>query len=173
MQFINAFNIYDLIFIIIILISAIIGLLRGGVVEIFNLSTWLLAFFINRAFGNKITMHLPKMLNNIIFNTLLHNIISYFIVLILIAIIGTILKKLIHRMVDKIGLNGVDHAFGMVFGMVRGVIISSILIMLINVLAIDSNKIWQQSKIYVYIKPIVSSLSIAMLNITHKSMILP
>ena len=55
---------YDVIFFAIIIFSAVMALIRGGVAEVLSLSIWFAAFGIMRHFGNQIDTFIPANISN-------------------------------------------------------------------------------------------------------------
>lgn len=148
----NNLMLYDIVFLLIILVSTLFGLFRGGVAELLSLSTWFIALWAMHKFGAYLNNYIP----NNISNPLLRSIIIYFIVFIVVAIIIAILKKLIHPIINSIGLNGLNYLIGFIFGIMRGVMICAIIIVVIEMLNLDTGHTWQNARLYPVIKPVAT-----------------
>lgn len=152
MNSINSINIFDLSFSIIIILSAIIALFRGAVVEILSLSTWFIAFWATHKFATYLNPYVP----NIIENKLLRSGVIYLLLFILIAILITILKKLLSGLIKNIGLTGLDRLLGLLFGTIRGLLICAIIIIIIKVFDLNNTDTWPKARIHDVIQPVVN-----------------
>ncbi len=142
-------NNYDLIFCSVIIISVILSLFRGGLLEILSLCAWFVALWLMHRYGNFV----DKFITLKITNTLIRSVIIYFIFFIFIKIIFTIIKKIFSRAFTYLGLNGLDVFIGVVFGALRGVFICSIIIIIVEIFHIDDMHNWEKARSYLIIKP--------------------
>jgi membrane protein required for colicin V production len=144
-------TIYDIVFLGIILVSAIFATIRGGIAELLSLSVWFIALWAMHQFGAYLNHYIP----NNISNQLIRSAIVYLTLFIIVAIIVSLIKKLIAPIINNIGLNGLNYLLGFIFGIVRGVIICAIIIVVIEMLSLDGGHTWQNSKLYPIIQPII------------------
>ncbi len=142
---------YDVVFIGIILFSAVMALIRGGVSEILSLSVWFLAFAFMRNFSSLIDGHIPPSVTNPLFRS----VIVFIIAFIVIAIFVAILKKLCASIISSIGLGGLNYLIGAAIGIVRGILICAILVIVVEMLKFDPSHAWQKSRLYPVINPVV------------------
>lgn len=142
---------YDFIFGIIVLVSAIFGIMRGGVAELLATSTWFIALFIMRQYSSQIEAILPSMISNQILRSLL----SYVIAFVGVAIVITIIKLIFHKIIKNLGLGGLNYLIGALFGVVRGLIISALIIVVIEVFHFDAQQSWRSSLISPLLVPTV------------------
>lgn len=143
---------YDIVFFGIILSSSLLAFIRGGVTEILSLSTWFIAFWAMSKFGYLIDRFIPLNINN----NLIRNIIIFVIAFILVAIFIAILKKLLINFFQAIGLGGVNRLIGIAFGILRGIILCAIMVLVIEILRLDTTHTWQNSRLYPILKPTVT-----------------
>ena len=146
---------YDIAFIAIIALSTIFALFRGAIIELLNLSAWIIAIYSISKFGPMISRFIPANITN----PLVKNLIAFIIIFILLAIIISLLKKVLTQVIDSIGLGTLNYLLGALFGIIRGVVICSIIILLLEVFNVDTHRSWQRAKIYPLIFPVVVWLS--------------
>ncbi|MCK5478776.1 MAG: CvpA family protein [Methylococcales bacterium] len=124
-----------------ILISSVIGLLRGFIREAFSLVIWVIAIWVGLTFSRE-------------FSGFLDGIISYpsariataFAVLFLVTLIlGALISYLLGELVKKTGLTGSDRFAGMIFGIARGLVVVSIVVMLAGLTPLPEDSWWKES----------------------------
>ena len=143
---------YDIVFFGIIAFSAILAFIRGGIVEILSLSTWFIAFWALHKFGSFIERFIP----NSISNELLRSIIIFIVIFLAVAIVITLFKKLVANFINTIGLGSLNYIIGIGFGIIRGIFACALLIIVIQILNLDSSKSYTQSKLYPVLSPVVN-----------------
>src|SRR5579863_1651790 len=143
---------YDIIFFGIIAFSAVLAFIRGGIVEILSLSTWFIAFWALHKFGTSLEPFIP----NSISKDLLRSIIIFIVIFLIIAIAMAILKKLLANFINTIGLGGLNYIIGIGFGIIRGIFACALLIIVIQMLDLDSSKSYAKSKLYPVLSPVVN-----------------
>lgn len=141
---------YDIIFFGIITFSAILAFIRGGVAEILSLSSWFIAFWLMHKIGDRIDHLLP---NNITDQTLRH-IIAFIVIFVVVAILITIIKKLLSSVILAIGLSGINYLIGIIFGIIRGILICAVLIVIVQLLHLDTKHTYQRSHLYPILEPV-------------------
>lgn len=131
----------DYAIIILILISSVIGLLRGLVREAFSLVTWVVAFWVSLSFSREFS----NLLAGIISYPSVRSAIAFLILFIVTLILGALLSYMLSELVKKTGLTGSDRFIGMFFGIARGVIIISIVVMLAGLTPLPEDLWWKES----------------------------
>ena len=113
MEFLN-FNYIDLVIVTLLLITSIIGLNNGFVVEFFNFLIWTFSIILSILFTNNLLI-----LN--FFNT---NIIISMIIFFIFFLLSFVILKLVvyYFIIDykKTNTNFVNRSFGLIFGFVKG-----------------------------------------------------
>lgn len=126
-----------------ILVSAVIGVLRGFIKEAFALATWVIAVGVG--------MHYSRD-----FAVLLKGVISYpsariaaafGILFFMTLILGSLISFILHHLIEKTGLTGTDRLLGMVFGVGRGAVLVSVLVMLAGITPLPEDPWWKQSSL--------------------------
>ncbi len=124
-----------------ILISSVIGLLRGLIKEAFSLFTWVVAIWVGLNFSRD-------------FSTFLESIIpypsakiaaSFAILFFLTLIIGSIISFLLGELIEKTGLTGSDRFAGMIFGIIRGGVVVSLIIVMAGLTPLPEDPWWKES----------------------------
>lgn len=146
--------IIDFIILFVLLISLLISVFRGFVKESISLGTWFAAAYIGLTFANKLASLMPAS----IAQPSLRIGISFAILFIVTMIIGTALKFLLGRFVDKTGLSSTDRAVGALFGLLRGVLIICIIIIIAELTPITQDSWWQSSVLIPHFAKLVAWL---------------
>ncbi len=124
-----------------ILISSIIGLMRGFIKEAFSLFIWMVAIWVGLTFSRE-------------FSVFLEDVISYpsariataFALLFIVTLIlGALISFLLGELVKKTGLTGSDRFAGMFFGVARGLVVVSIVVMLAGLTPLPEDSWWKES----------------------------
>lgn len=127
--------------IILIILSAVIGLIRGFVREAFSLATWVAAFGLAIMYVQPLAEQLPFAGQSEVVRLGIAFAVIFFSVL----VIGSILNHLLSTAVSSIGLGGIDHLLGGVFGILRGGLIITLLVLLMSVTAYPKQAWWQDA----------------------------
>ncbi len=108
----------DIFFIVLILVAAIRGYIRGFVTEIFSVAGPILALlgaiFLSKPLSRIIT---PLSLNG---GELGNQIISFLILFVVIYLVIFLLQKMLHGLLEKMHLVGADRALGVLLGILEG-----------------------------------------------------
>ena len=132
---------FDLVIIVIIIISALISLVRGFVKESISLASWLVAGFI--AF--RYFAPLASLLEPYIESPTIQTGIAFSILFVCSLIVGAAVNFMASTMVAKTGLSGTDKSLGVVFGAARGVLIVTMLVLLAGLTPMPEETWWQDS----------------------------
>jgi len=124
-----------------VLISSIIGLLRGFVREAFSLVIWIVAIWVGLTFSREFSFFLEGVITYPS-----ARIASAFAILFLVTLIlGALISFLLGELVKKTGLTGSDRFAGMIFGIARGLVVVAIVIMLAGVTPLPEDSWWKES----------------------------
>lgn len=113
------FNSADYIILFILIVSMVYGFIRGFVRELFSFIVLLLAFWIALEFSDNIAVYLAY----IIVHPILQFAAGFVVLFIGTLIIGAVIGWLLGKMIEKSGLSMWDHCLGLLFGFIRGIII--------------------------------------------------
>ena len=140
----SALNWADWTIVAMLAVSCLISLMRGFVKEALSLLVWLLASFVAITFHERLEAVLAQWIKTPSIRSLL----AFAALFIVTLIIGSIVTRLLHSLVEASGLGGLDRLLGMVFGAARGILIVLALIILAPMaLPVKQDGWWQQSKL--------------------------
>lgn len=131
----------DLVVVVILALSAIVGLFRGFFREVISVATWVLSIWVAIRFSPDLAVHVPASIEE----PALRVGIAFALVFLLGLIIGGVIGVIVGRLVRRIGLGGLDRFLGLIFGLARGVLIALLLVLAGRLLAFDSHPAWQES----------------------------
>ena len=129
----------DIVIILLILLSAAIGLVRGLVKEVLSLVSWVAAFLIAVYFSQDLAQYLPDTWGS---GSVL--VALAFIALFVATLIAAgIVRWMIGQLVESTGLSGTDRFLGFVFGSARGFLVA--VVVLIGVREIAGDARWYRN----------------------------
>lgn len=126
----------------IIVVSLLVGALRGLVKEAFSLAVWIAAFLLAFQFSGVLAdglqdiISLPSARTGLAFSG----------IFIAVLIIGGLLTYLIGKLVESTGLSGTDRLLGGVFGAARGLILVIVMILVAGLTPIPRDPWWGESR---------------------------
>ena len=124
-----------------ILISSVIGLLRGLIREAFSLIIWVVAIWVGLTFSREFSGFLEGLIDYPSARIAAAFAVLFFITLIL----GSLISYLLGELVKKTGLTGSDRFAGMIFGIARGLVVVAIIIMLAGLTPLPEDSWWKES----------------------------
>ena len=110
---------FDVIILVLILISALFAFFRGFSLELLSISVWVISFFGSYAYGNNLVNFFNKIINNILISTG----ISYTVVFIIIFVIFSFFTRKFSIYIKDSYVGLIDKSLGFIFGILRGYII--------------------------------------------------
>jgi membrane protein required for colicin V production len=137
-----------------VLVSCLIGLLRGLFREAMSLAVWVGAAWVAARYGDWLSPRLAEF----VANTQLRLWAARIGLLITILIGGGILSWLLAKILRSTGLGGADRFAGMVFGLARGMLLASLAIIVLKAAGFDDQPWWRQSKLIPYVAPVADTL---------------
>ncbi len=135
------FNYFDIAIVVIILITALIGFMRGIVWMGIFLATWAAAILLAIQYKDAVAQALPIKLSSEIAQTGLAALLIFLGVL----IVGAIINFLFSKAVDAVGLGAFDRILGTGLGVALGALAITLLTMLLGLTELPNQKAWSQS----------------------------
>lgn len=132
----------DYIILAIIVISVLVGALRGFVKEAFSLAVWVLAFLLAFQYSGD----LAQLLENRVELPSARTALSFAGLFLAVLLVGGLLTYLVGKLVEKTGLSGTDRLLGAVFGGARGLILVIFMILVTGLTPVPQDQWWQQSR---------------------------
>jgi membrane protein required for colicin V production len=136
-------NYVDITIVVIILITALIGFMRGFVWMAIFLATWTAAILLAYTYKEQLAPLLPVNLDN---ETLQLGL-AFLIIFIGTLIAGAIINYLFSKAVSAIGLGTFDRILGMGLGIVLGALGVTLITMLLSFTELPSQEVWAKSKL--------------------------
>jgi membrane protein required for colicin V production len=131
----------DYTIIALILISSVIGLLRGFIREAFSLVIWVIAIWVGLTFSREFSSFLEDLMSIPSARIATAFAVLFFVTLIL----GALISYLLGELVKKTGLTGSDRFAGMIFGIARGLVVVAIIVMLAGLTPLPEDSWWKES----------------------------
>jgi membrane protein required for colicin V production len=147
-------NVTDYLVIAAVVISAIVGAMRGFLREAVALATWLVALFVAWHFADLIEPHLGGLLSGSYVKPWAARVIIVLLILLLGAAIGAMLDHFVRLSI----FSGMDRFLGLVFGLMRGVVLLGVFIILAQLLRLDGEKWWTRSMLVPYGESVANGL---------------
>ena len=133
----------DFVILALVGISAIIGLLRGFVLELFSVATWLVAIWVGLSFSREFSGYLESLISLPSARMAASFAVLFFVTLILGGLFGSLLAQI----VLKSGLTGSDRFAGLLFGIGRGMLVVSVLVLLAGLTPLPEDPWWRESQL--------------------------
>ncbi len=122
-------------------LSALLGLMRGFVVEVLALVVWVAAFWLAFVYGESVAL----VFGDAVASPSARLFLAYAALFVLALVVGGIVTWLLGRLMKSSGLGGIDRLLGMVFGLVRGAALGCVLVLVLGFTAMPQDVWWQQS----------------------------
>lgn len=144
----------DYIILAIIVISAVMGLVRGLLREAIAVITWVLAIILAWSFASSLEPYLGGVLEGSPLRIWAARVIIFVFVLLLGGAIAVILGHYVRVSMFA----GMDKFLGFVFGIVRGVVIVGAFTIAVQALRLDEDPSWKRSRLMPYAIGVASAL---------------
>jgi len=144
----------DWVFIVIVLLSTLVGLWRGFVREALSLATWVAAFWLAWAFSDVAAGWFARWVETPSLQMVAGFALLFFIVL----IVGALVNHFAAIALERTGLTSTDRAVGTLFGLLRGAVLIAALVLVGLLLRLNRDTWWAQSLFIEYIEPVATWL---------------
>jgi membrane protein required for colicin V production len=142
----------DWIALVIVVLSALIGLKRGFTREVLSVVTWVLAVVVAMSFSDRLSLLLVQWIQTDSWRLAT----AFGILFVLTLIVGAMLNHVLSEFVRMIGLGGLDRTLGVLFGVLRGAIVVVLLLVLARLLTLDEQ--WRDGFVMPMAEPVVQAL---------------
>ena len=147
-------NITDYLVIAAIIISAVVGAMRGFLREAIALVTWIVALFIAWHFSDLIAPHLGGLLAGSQVRVWAARVILVVLILLLGAGIGATIAHFVRLSI----FSGMDRLLGFVFGALRGMVLLGVFVILGQLLRLEGERWWSRSVLIPYGESVANGL---------------
>jgi membrane protein required for colicin V production len=135
-------NIIDYLLIAVLLVSILVGAMRGFLREAVSLVTWIVAFFLAWQFAGTLEPHLGDWLGQY---PQARTWVARGLVFLIVLLIGTAVAGILGHFVRLSIFSGLDRFLGMLFGALRGLVVLGLLVIFGQLLRLDSEDWWRKS----------------------------
>jgi membrane protein required for colicin V production len=122
-------------------ISALVGLIRGLIREVFSLALWGVAVWLGLSFARDFSGRLDQLIPV----PSLRMAAAFALIFIGTLLLGGLLGYLLGKLVEGTGLSGTDRLAGLLFGVARGGLIVAVLVFLGGMTPLPQDPWWKQS----------------------------
>jgi membrane protein required for colicin V production len=137
-------NAADILILAVLALSLLFGLWRGFVSEVLSLLCWVAAFWVAWAFGDRVAQLYQAYLSE----PAACLIAGYVTCFLGVLILGALLGWLVHKLMEGGGLRAGDRFLGALFGLARGLLLVTFVVLLAGFTAVPrESKAWRQSLI--------------------------
>ena len=137
------FNYVDIGIVVVILLTALVGMIQGFVWMIIFLVTWITAIFLAVTYSEELSQALPINLSN----ELIQTGIAALLIFLGVLLAGALVNFLFGKAIKAIGIGAIDRIFGTALGIALGVLILSLLTMLAGMTPFPDQDIWKTSSL--------------------------
>ncbi len=139
----------DLGILVLVVLSLIVGFIRGFVREAISLMTWVAAIGFALLYFKALAVELPFA----VYNEIARLGIAFALIFFSVLVIGAVINFLLSTAISSIGLGGFDRFLGAVFGALRGGLVVVLLIILMGVTSYPGQSWWIESRLVPYFEP--------------------
>jgi membrane protein required for colicin V production len=136
----------DVLILLVLLGSTLIGALRGFIREAISLAFWILAIWAAWQFGPVVEPHLGGLLAD----PKIAPWVGRLVILVLVLIVGWGVAMLLSYFTRSLGLGTLDRVLGVFFGIVRGMVLVGLLVIGGELLHLNQEEWWGRSKLVHY-----------------------
>ncbi|HQT26920.1 MAG TPA: CvpA family protein [Burkholderiales bacterium] len=126
----------------IVIVSVLLGVMRGFVRETLSLAAWFAAFWSANHFSPMLSGMLPQGISG----APLRILVAFAAIFLVTLIVLALLTKLLSGMVKKAGLGWMDGMLGFMFGFARGALIVLVLVLLSGLTSFPESATWQHAQ---------------------------
>ncbi|MBI5276615.1 MAG: CvpA family protein [Burkholderiales bacterium] len=132
----------DWVVLAVLLVSVLLGVLRGLVYEVLSVLSWLAAFVVAQWLAPDVAVMLPMGEAG----EAIRYAGAFLVVFIATVFAGGLLAWLTKKMVEAVGLRPVDRTLGAAFGLVRGIVLVLVLAVVVHVTPLKNGEWWTESR---------------------------
>lgn len=133
----------DYVILALIGVSAVIGLFRGFIREVFSVATWVLAIWVGLMFSRGLSSYFETVISP----PSARMAASFALLFLVTLILGSLVGYLLGQLVSKSGLTGSDRFIGLLFGIARGVLVIAVLVLLAGLTPLPNDPWWLESQL--------------------------
>jgi membrane protein required for colicin V production len=136
------FTSFDYAVMAVIGLSALRGMWKGLLSEVFGLVGWVVAFFVAAHFVGSVVPYIPA---NWPGGALTQWMIAFVLIVGGVLLVSSVASALLTRITEVTGLRGIDRSLGLLFGVVRGAILVVVLVALAGLTELPQMEFWRKA----------------------------
>jgi membrane protein required for colicin V production len=136
------FTSFDYAVMAVIGLSALRGMWRGLLAEAFGLVGWIVAFFVAGHFVASVVPYIPATWPG---GALTQWLIAFLLIVAAVLVVSSVASALLTRIIEVIGLRGIDRSLGLLFGLVRGAILVVVLVAFAGLTELPQHDFWRNA----------------------------
>ena len=148
------FAYYDLFFLLIIFLSVLHALFKGGIATVFSTLSWLLALYLIHVYGKYFYEFVYQYINNLF---IVHLVVFIFIFLVVVILL-VFLNRIIIYLLKQLNLNELNIIIAIIFGVLRGILFVTILSKVLEYIMPQQAVIIHSTRLYILIEPMIRLL---------------
>ena len=145
----------DIAIIGLILISVLVGFIRGFTKELMSIAAWVISIYLAFKFNYLGASYFEEYINNEVGRNIASGAVIFVVSLFLLSFLGYVISKI----ASKKGIKGTDRVLGLVLGFFRGILIISFLIVVSSIFNVQNTAIWKSSSLVEYFQPVASKIN--------------
>jgi len=134
-------TIFDLVVLIIFIVSVLLSIVRGIVRESLSLAGWVVAYMAAKMFAKDFVIVLPLSITD----DSLRMVISYVAVFLAVLIVMSMVTMLASALIRTVGLGLVDRSLGALFGFARGLLVVLLLVLSAGLTTLPQEPFWKKA----------------------------
>ncbi|MEJ2767888.1 CvpA family protein [Mycetohabitans sp. B46] len=138
---------FDYAVITLIGLSALRGMWRGLLAEVFGLIGWGVAFIVATIYAPALARYVPE---NWPGGVLTQYLVAFFGLAAAVLVVSGVVGALLTRLADAGGLRGVDRTLGILFGLIRGVLLVLVLVAAAGLTELPRQDFWRNAMFRAY-----------------------
>jgi membrane protein required for colicin V production len=142
----------DIVLLVVIAVSTLLGVLRGFITTVVGTLSWLLAGWASIQYGSVATAWLSKGQSPSGSEYLAGYVLAFAAVLIAVTVLGKLLRAGVHA----VFLGGLDRLLGLALGLLRGVLLALLVVLVMSFTPLTSAPAWRQSVMLPLLLPAVA-----------------
>lgn len=136
----------------VIVISVVVGALRGFIKEVFSLLVWAAAFLVAYHFAGDVA----RLMEGAVTLPSARTAMGFSGLFIAVLLVGGLINYLLGRLVVSTGLSGTDRLLGGVFGAARGLVLTVAVLLVCGFTPIPGDPWWKESQTIQRMLPLVT-----------------
>lgn len=145
-------NVLDYTILVVMGISALVGLLRGFVRETISLLVWIAAFWLAMTYSAAVAGRLAGFIHQ----PSLRVATAFVALFVLVLLVGVAINYLLASLLKKAGLRISDRILGVIFGLARGGLVVGLVIVLAELTPLVESAGWRESLIIGFLQPMLT-----------------